>query len=118
MRGPSSSHTAGAYRIGLVVRELIGGEPRGARVMFDPDGSMAPTYEPLGVDLAFTAGLMGWSMLDEDYFEAGAKALAEGGDIPDRTIYVCSVCGNTIIGEAPDSCPVCGATKDKFNPVE
>lgn len=78
MRGPSSSHTAGAYRIGLVVRELIGGEPRGARVMFDPDGSMAPTYEPLGVDLAFTAGLMGWSMLDEDYFEAGAKALAEG----------------------------------------
>ena len=78
MRGPSSSHTAGAYRIGLVVRDLLGAEPRSAQVFFDPNGSMAPTYEPLGVDLAFTAGLMGWSMLDERYFEARERAQAKG----------------------------------------
>jgi rubrerythrin len=28
--------------------------------------------------------------------------------------YVCSVCGNTVEGEAPGVCPICGATKDKF----
>ncbi len=39
---------------------------------------MAPTYQPLGVDLAFTAGLMGWSMLDERYFEALDRVRADG----------------------------------------
>ena len=70
MRGPSSSHTAGAYRIGRMVRDLLAEDPVAIRVSFDPGGSMAPTYRPLGVDLAFTAGVMGWSMLDGRYIEA------------------------------------------------
>jgi L-serine dehydratase len=74
MRGPSSSHTAGAHRIGLMVRDLLGETPKTVRLAFDPEGSMAPTYQPLGVDLAFTAGLMGWSMLDERYFDARLRA--------------------------------------------
>lgn len=28
--------------------------------------------------------------------------------------YVCRVCGNTVEGEAPDKCPICGAPKSKF----
>jgi L-serine dehydratase len=78
MRGPSSSHTAGAYRIGLIVRDLFGAEPLTAKVVFDPKGSMAPTWRPLGVDLAFTSGLMDWSMLDERYFDACDRARAQG----------------------------------------
>ena len=78
MRGPSSSHTAGAHRIGLVVRDLVGGEPASVRVTFDPDGSMAPTWKPLGVDIAFTAGIMGWSMLGENYASSIARAKDEG----------------------------------------
>ncbi len=78
MRGPSSSHTAGAHRIGLVVRDLLDAEPTTVRVTFDPEGSMAPTWKPLGVDLGFTAGLMGWSMLDESYFTAVDRAREVG----------------------------------------
>jgi len=78
MRGPSSSHTAGGYRIGKMVRDLLADQPVWVRVTFDPEGSMAPTYQPLGVDLAVTAGLMGWSMLDERYFSALERANAEG----------------------------------------
>ena len=78
MRGPSSSHTAGAYRIGRMVRDLLADEPASARVTFDPKGSMAPTYQPLGVDLAFTSGIMGWSMLDDHYSEAIERARADG----------------------------------------
>ncbi len=74
MRGPSSSHTAGAHRIGLMVRDLLGEEAKKVRVTFDPEGSMAPTYQPLGVDLAFAAGIMGRSMLDEGYFDVLARA--------------------------------------------
>jgi len=81
MRGPSSSHTAGAYRIGLMMRNLLGGEPTTVRVTFDPEGSMAPTWKPLGVDLAFTSGIMGWSMLDEGYFTSVDRAREAGAAV-------------------------------------
>jgi len=74
MRGPSSSHTAGGYRIGRLVRDLLADEPAWVRVTFDPAGSMAPTYQPLGVDLAFISGIMGWSMLDDRYHAARERA--------------------------------------------
>lgn len=32
--------------------------------------------------------------------------------------YVCSVCGHTHVGSAPDECPVCGAKKERFFVVE
>ena len=46
MRGPSSSHTAGAYRIALLSRSLYGEVPHRILCTFDPDGSYAPTYLP------------------------------------------------------------------------
>jgi rubrerythrin len=35
-----------------------------------------------------------------------------------KPFYVCPVCGNTIEGEAPDKCPVCGASKNIFKLIE
>jgi L-serine dehydratase len=81
MRGPSSSHTAGAYRIGKMMRSLLKDDPASARFTFDPKGSFAPTYLALGVDLAFTAGIMEWSMLDEDYLHALGRARRAGVEI-------------------------------------
>jgi len=45
-------------------------------------------------------------------------ALQAGADLPADKIYVCSVCGNTVLGEPPQVCPVCGAAKNKFNEVK
>lgn len=50
------------------------------------------------------------------YTEA-LKAIQAGKDLPAANIFVCSVCGHTAVGLAPDQCPVCGATRDKFMPV-
>jgi L-serine dehydratase len=81
MRGPSSSHTAGSYRIGLLVRSLLDEKPTKVTLTVDPYGSLAPTLEQLGVDIAFVAGVMGWSMLDEDYTTAMDKAAKLGVQI-------------------------------------
>lgn len=62
MVGPSSSHTAGAVRIGRVARELVGEEITDAVVKFH--GSFAGTYKGHGTDKAIIAGLMG--MLPDD----------------------------------------------------
>ncbi|MBM3707852.1 MAG: rubrerythrin family protein [Actinobacteria bacterium] len=40
------------------------------------------------------------------------------GNTPVADIYVCQVCGNTVEGEAPDVCPVCGAQKSKFKKID
>jgi len=51
------------------------------------------------------------------YSEAAA-AVQGGKDLPEASIYVCEVCGHTVVGEAPDKCPVCGVPKSKFAEVK
>ena len=70
MRGPSSSHTAGAFHIGSMARSLLGGTPAKAVLSFDPDGSYAATYEPQGADRGFAMGMMNRPLTDESFFSA------------------------------------------------
>ena len=58
MVGPSSSHTAGACRLGLLARNLVGGTPERARI--ELHGSFARTGEGHGTDKAIAGGLMGF----------------------------------------------------------
>ena len=51
------------------------------------------------------------------YSEA-LKAVSGGKDLPKAKIYVCDVCGNTVLGDAPDKCPICGASKAHFFEVK
>jgi L-serine dehydratase len=57
MVGPSSSHTAGAVRIGLIARQLFGRQPDTARIYLS--GSFAATGAGHGTDRALVAGLLG-----------------------------------------------------------
>jgi L-serine dehydratase len=63
MVGPSSSHTAGACRIGLLGRSLVGGTPHDARL--ELHGSFARTGEGHGTDKALVGGLLGFRPDDE-----------------------------------------------------
>lgn len=57
MIGPSSSHTAGAVRIGKYARSILGGTPVKAHIRFS--GSFAKTYKGHGTDKAVIAGILG-----------------------------------------------------------
>ena len=57
MVGPSSSHTAGAARIGKITRMLLGSRPVSARIGLY--GSFQKTYLGLGTDKALIGGLLG-----------------------------------------------------------
>lgn len=63
MVGPSSSHTAGAVRIGQVARRLLGAEPVKAEIYLH--GSFADTGSGHGTDRALIAGLLGMAPDDE-----------------------------------------------------
>jgi len=62
MVGPSSSHTAGAARIGRVARKLFGKQPTRAEVTFY--GSFAKTYQGHGSDVATVAGILDFDTFD------------------------------------------------------
>lgn len=51
-------------------------------------------------------------------YKAALASIEGGKDLPARTIWVCSVCGNTVYDKAPDKCAVCGSPKDKFEEVK
>ncbi len=78
MVGPSSSHTAGACRLGLLARCLVGGTPDRARV--ELHGSFARTGEGHGTDKAIVGGLMGFRPDDERIRDALGIAEREGLD--------------------------------------
>lgn len=62
MIGPSSSHTAGAVRIGLVARSLFRGQPAQADIYLF--GSFMETYKGHGTDVALVGGLLGYDTDD------------------------------------------------------
>lgn len=76
MGGPSSSHTAGAARIGLVARALLGGEPVRADILLH--GSFAKTWRGHGTDKALVAGILGLAPQDERLRESLTLAEAAG----------------------------------------
>ena len=62
MIGPSSSHTAGAVRIGLFTRKIFKKEPKTIRITLF--GSFKETYKGHGTDIALIGGLLGYDTFD------------------------------------------------------
>lgn len=76
MVGPSSSHTAGAARIGRVARRIIGARPDQADITLY--GSFADTYRGHGTDLALIAGLLDYGTDDVRIRQSMELAKQEG----------------------------------------
>ena len=77
MIGPSSSHTAGAVRLGRVASKLMDGRMP-ASVDITLSGSFARTYRGHGTDLALLAGIMGYHSYSEEIRDARAIAAERG----------------------------------------
>lgn len=74
MVGPSSSHTAGAVRLGALARAIFGVQPAAVRI--ELHGSFAATGEGHGTKLALVAGLLGMKPDDERIAHAFDEAQA------------------------------------------
>ncbi len=51
-------------------------------------------------------------------YQEALKAVEAGQKLKDEPYFVCQFCGNTVGGEAPERCSVCGAPQSKFKKVE
>lgn len=88
MIGPSSSHTAGAVRLGRIASKVLGARPVHADILLS--GSFAQTHKGHGTDKALIAGILGMYPDDERVRSSLQIAEKEGlafsfveGDIPE-----------------------------------
>ena len=51
-------------------------------------------------------------------YKQAASALKAGKDLAAAKIFVCPVCGNTVLDEVPDPCPICATAKDRFVEIQ
>lgn len=47
-------------------------------------------------------------------FQKALDAVKAGKDIELKAIYICPVCGHTVLDEPPEKCPVCGAKREMY----
>ena len=95
MIGPSSSHTAGAARIGKIARDFLGAEPVSADIGFC--GSFAKTYRGHGTDKAVVGGIMGMMPNDDRIRNSIELAKAQGIEINIKELEMDNVHPNTAI---------------------
>jgi L-serine dehydratase len=93
MVGPSSSHTAGAVRLGRTTRQLFGAMPKTANIVFY--GSFAETYQGHGTDLAIIGGLLDYDTDDLRIPQSIADAEKLGVEIIFKKGKVQSIHPNT-----------------------
>ena len=128
MIGPSSSHTAGAARIGHIARQLLQDQPVAAKIVLY--GSFAKTYKGHGTDKALIAGILGMDPDDARLRLSPRIAREEGlaidlstGELPEGhpntalltltgrgggtvTVRGCSIGGGNILIDAINGMPV------------
>jgi rubrerythrin len=51
-------------------------------------------------------------------YQTALAMLEKGEALPEKPMYVCQHCGNTVEGEPPDKCPVCGRPKSMFKRID
>ncbi len=94
MIGPSSSHTAGAVRIGLYSRLVLDEKPAKATVFFS--GSFAKTYKGHGTDIAVIAGILGMDTDDENIPRSFEIAKEQGMDFAFEKVKIDNSHPNTM----------------------
>lgn len=97
MIGPSSSHTAGAVRLGRVAWKILG--ERAVKAKIQLSGSFAQTYRGHGTDKAIIAGIMGMHSDDERIRRSLEIAGEEGLDF--------SFAEEDILGAHPNTARIC-----------
>lgn len=101
MVGPSSSHTAGAVRIGKMARTLLGGEVKRAEISLH--GSFAETGRGHGTDRALVAGLLGLQPDNLDIPRSFELATERGMEFHFHTVHLREAHPNTVVLEVWDS---------------
>lgn len=95
------------------VHAAIDGEGYEFREMYPQFLSEAQAEGNEGAVISFR-NAMAVEKIHHELYQKALAAVDAGNDLPDTRIFVCKVCGNTVNGQPPNECPICGAQKRQF----
>lgn len=96
------------------LKQAVEGETHEFKQMYPP-----MVEEARKEDKKVAARFFGYAnAVEEIHARLYAKVLDNLGKNEEVDIYVCQICGNTVEGEAPETCPVCGAPKKMFKRID
>jgi len=85
---------------------------------------MYPAYKAIaqfqgekGAEVSFTWALEA-EKIHVNLYQKAKQAVDQGKDVNLEPIQICSVCGYTVEGDAPEICPICGTLREKFRAFE
>jgi rubrerythrin len=99
------------------LQAAIGGEAHEFQSMY-PKFVEEAQAEKNPAALASFRKAMAVEKIHHDLYSQAFAAFQDGKDLPAGKIHVCQVCGNTVIGELPDRCAVCGVPNGQFVEVK
>lgn len=109
--------TSGAvFGTGSTVDNLqggINGELHEVEQMYPVYLNAAQFQEESGAKRSFYYALEA-EKIHADLFAKAQIAAKAGNDFDLESVFICPICGHTILDEAPEQCPVCGAKKEKY----
>jgi rubrerythrin len=113
----AANHLRELGGIGKTVANLeaaIGGENHEVVDMYPEFDAVARRQEEKGAMRTIHYALEA-EKIHEVMYDDAKTAVEAGRDIPSAPVFVCPVCGHTVIGEAPDKCPVCGLPHERYH---
>jgi rubrerythrin len=106
----------GVFGVGKTVENLQGGidgELHEVEQMYPVYLNAAQFQNETGAQRSFHFALEA-EKIHAVLFKQAQDRAKEGKDIELTAVCVCPICGHTILDEAPDNCPVCGAKKEAY----
>jgi rubrerythrin len=91
----------------------INGETYEVNEMYPAYKAVAELQEEKGAQVSTNAALQA-EKVHAGMYQKAKQGVERKEDIALGAVFICEVCGYTVEGSAPDRCPICGASKEKF----
>ena len=91
----------------------IDGETYEVNEMYPAFNAVAQLQDEKGAIQSINYALQA-EKIHANMYQKAEQAAESGKDIQLGSVFICGVCGHTVESEAPERCPVCGASKEKF----
>ncbi len=108
---------SGVKDTGANLQEAMAGEAEEFRSMYPEFLEVAREQENEEAETTFDYAMQ-VEQIHHQLYSKAAEALEDGSDLPEIEMYVCRCCGNTVEGEPPRMCPICGAPRSHFMHIE
>lgn len=106
----------GVFGVGRTAENLqgaINGELHEVEQMYPVYLNAAEFQNEAGARRSFHFALEA-EKIHAELFQRALEAVKAGKDMELKKIYICPVCGHTVLDAAPDKCPICGAKKEMY----